>query len=124
MLLLPIDHTLAPPDASHHSTDTSNTPPTFMSLLPPSALVFTLPQLEEAIGQFCLDSKFTGDADAEHCRELMAAFLGYFKTKTPSLNKNSEAGEMQTTIVPVHNSSGMSPSSPIGHSEFSSIGKC
>ena len=95
-----------------------------MSLFPASALVFTLPQLEEAVGQFCLDSKFTGNADAERCRELMAAFLGYFKTNAPALNaETSEAGEMQTAIVPARNSSGMAPSSPTVNSEFSSTGK-
>ncbi|GMH96239.1 hypothetical protein TrVE_jg6456 [Triparma verrucosa] len=94
-----------------------------MSLLPPSALVFTLPQLEEAVGQFCLDSKFTGDADAERCRELMAAFLGYFKTNAPALNETSEAGEMQTAIVPANHTASKPPPSPKQNDKFSSIGR-
>ena len=82
-----------------------------MPLLPPSDLVFTLPQLEEVVGQFCLDFKGNGDADAERCREVMAIFLGYFTTKSRPLNETSEAGEMLTTIVPVHNTASMRPSS-------------
>ena len=94
-----------------------------MPLLPPSDLVFTLPQLEEVVGQFCLDFKGNGDADAERCREVMAIFLGYFTTKSRPLNETSEAGEMLTAIVPAQNAASMSLSSPTVNSEFSSMGK-
>ena len=70
-----------------------------------------------------LDSKFTGDADAERCRELMAAFLGYFKTKAPNFNEAGEAGEMQTAIVPANHTASKPPSSPKLNDKFSSIGR-
>mmetsp|Transcript_14557 Transcript_14557/g.26904 ORF Transcript_14557/g.26904 Transcript_14557/m.26904 type:complete len:255 (-) Transcript_14557:468-1232(-) len=99
--------------------------------LPPSNLMFSLPQLEqyltETADQFCLDMKGNGDADAERCREVMSAFLGYAEAKNRALEKESrEAGEMLTTIVPVHNTASipMRPSSPpTQNSEFSSTGK-
>ena len=95
-----------------------------MSLLPPSTLTFTLPQLEQYLTEFCLDMKGNGDADAERCRELMSAFLGFAEAKNRALeNESSEAGEMQTAIIPVHNSSGMPPSSSTQNSQFSSIGR-
>ena len=97
-----------------------------MALFPPSALVFSLPQLEESVGHFMLD-KFTGDADAERCRELMAAFLDYFKAKARNFNETGETGEMQkkTAIVPTLNTamSVSMPPSPKLNDKFSSIGR-
>ena len=91
--------------------------------LPPSNLMFSLPQLEqyltETADQFCLDMKGNGDTDAERCREVMSAFLGYAEAKNRALEK--EAGESQTAKAPAYNSSG--PSSPTQNSEFSSVGR-
>ena len=57
--------------------------------------------------------KGIGDADSERFRELMSAFLGYAEAKNRALEKeSSEAGEMQTAIVPTHASSGRLSSPP------------